>query len=154
MPVYVETQALRQTYTTPRPPRFACIITIMSTTNKPKRQYNKMTPAQIAQFKALEAVLGNGSAAVRALTPTVLNPGDRAFKLRKKAEIESTGDFINDQLQQIGVDAVNRLGKLVNSTDEKVATKNVQYAIDRLEGKPMQRSESKHLNLTIETVLE
>lgn len=125
----------------------------MKAQTKKPRQYHRITPAQMARFKALEAMTGNGSAAVAVLTPTIINKGDRAFKIRKKAEKENSSDFINDQLQQIGIDAVNRLGELVNSTDEKVATKNVHYAIDRLEGKPMQRSESKHLNVSIETVL-
>lgn len=122
-------------------------------TTKHKRQYHKITPEQIAKFKALEAIVGNGSAAVRILTPTSIAPGSRAFKIAKKSKIQNTSDYINDQLQQIGIDAVNRIGNMVHSSDERVATKNAQYVIDRLEGKPMQRSESKHLNLTIESVL-
>jgi len=118
------------------------------------RTYKRITPQTVAQYKAAEALEGNGGAAVRVLEPTRLSPRSRAFRIRTKKNEENTSDFINDQLQQIGIDAVNRLGKLVNSSDERVATKNIHYAIDRLEGKPMQRSESKHLNLTIETVLE
>jgi hypothetical protein len=123
-------------------------------TNKKPRHYHRITPATISKFKAVEAVQGNGSAAIRILEPTQINPGSRAFKIAKKSKDVNTSDFINNTLQQIGVDAVNRIGKMVHSSDEKVATKNAQYVIDRLEGKPMQRSESKHLNLTIETVLE
>jgi molecular chaperone GrpE len=37
---------------------------------------------------------------------------------------------------------------------ERIATKNAHFVIDHLRGKAVQRSESKHLNLTIETVLE
>lgn len=124
------------------------------TTKRKPRQYHKITAVQLAKFKALEALHGNGSEAVRQMTPTILNVGDRAFQLRKKAEIENADDFIDDQLKQIGIDAINRLGLLVNSTDEKVATKNVHFTIDHVRGKALQRSESKHLNLNIETVLE
>lgn len=126
----------------------------MNTPKRKPRVYRKVTPATVAQFKAAEALEGNGTAAVRVIEPTRLSPKDRAFHIAKKSESINTNDFIENQLQQIGVDAVNRLGKLVNSSDERVATKNIHYAIDHLRGKPLQRSESKHLNLTIETVLE
>lgn len=125
----------------------------MKTQNRKPRTYKKITPQTVAQFKAAEALTGNGTAAVRLLETTRIAPKDRAFRIAKKSETQNTSDFINTQLQQIGVDAINRIGKMVNSIDEKVATKNAQYVVDRLEGKPMQRSESKHLNLTIETVL-
>ena len=66
----------------------------------------------------------------------------------------ATTDFIDEQFQQIGVDAVNRVGQLVNSNNEKVATKNSHYVIDHLRGKAVQRTESKHLSLNIQTVLD
>lgn len=108
----------------------------------------------MAKYKALEAILGNGTAAVRKLNPTLLSPKDRAYKIAKKSEKQNTTDFIDDSLQLIGVDAINRVGMMVNSTDEKIATKNSHYVIDHLRGMPLRRSESKHLALTIEAVLD
>jgi len=126
----------------------------MNDTPKTKRQYRRITPQTVAQFKALEALEGNGSAAVAIQTPTVLNKGERAWRIRKKPQTDNAVDFIEDSIQQIGVDAIQRVGKMVNSSDERIATKNAHFVIDHLRGKAVQRSESKHLNLTIETVLE
>lgn len=123
--------------------------------NKPimPRQYRKVTPAEIAQHKVASAVYGNGTQAVRALYPTMLSPSTRAFRIVQKSAQQNTIDFIDDQLQQIGVDAVNRLGKLVNSVDEKVATKNAHYVVDHIRGQAVRRTESKSLQLNIEAVL-
>lgn len=119
-----------------------------------KRHYRLITPESIAVFKSVELQEGNGSAAVRVLHPYYSRPEYRAFRIRKKAKDINTTDYIEKALQQIGADAVQVLGELVHSSDEKVATKNVHYAIDHLRGKAVQRSESKHLNLTIEAVLD
>jgi hypothetical protein len=126
----------------------------MSNTPKAKRIYRKITPATVAQFKALEAIEGNGTAAVRIMEDTRLAPSARAFKIVRKSKEANSVDYIEDTMQQIGVDAINRVGKMINSADERIATKNSQFVIDHLRGKAVQRSESKHLNLTIETVLE
>lgn len=118
------------------------------------RQYKRITPTEIAQYKALEAIEGNGAAAVRSYYPTLLKPKERAWKIRTKKVDTNAVDFIEDSMQQIGIDAIQRVGKMINSSDERIATKNSQFVIDHLRGKAVQRSESKHLNLTIETVLE
>lgn len=126
----------------------------MSTRNKQHRQYKRITPQTVAQFTAEELAAGNGAVAVRNLESTRLSPRSRAFRIRTKRNEENSIDFIEDTMQQIGVDAIQRVGKMVNSSDERIATKNAHFVIDHLRGKAVQRSESKHLNLTIETVLE
>lgn len=130
----------------------------MSDTNntnaKKPRHYRLITPEAIALFKSVRLQEGNGSAATRVLHPYYQAPHMRAYRIVKKSEDQNTNDYIEDALQQIGADAVQVLGELVHSRDEKVATKNVHYAIDHLRGKAVQRSESKHLNLTIEAVLD
>jgi hypothetical protein len=131
-----------------------CMSNTENKTKRKPRQYHKITSVTLAKYKALEALHGNGAAAVREQTPEILNPKERAFRIRTKTNLENADDFINDTLQLIGIDAIQRLGMLVNSTDEKVATKNVHFTIDHVRGKALQRSESKHLNLNIETVLE
>lgn len=119
-----------------------------------KREYIKITPSQIAKYKALEALVGNGTEAIRRLNPTLLSPKDRAYRIAKKSEEQNTVDFIDDSLQLIGVDAINRIGMMVNSTDERVATKNAHYIVDHLRGQAVRRTEAKHLNLTIEAILD
>lgn len=119
--------------------------------------YKRITPKVIADFTLTELQEGNASAAVRKLESTRLAPHQRAWRIVKKREEmqnENAIDFIEDSMQQIGKDAIQRVGKMINSTDERIATKNSQFVIDHLRGKAVQRSESKHLNLTIETVLE
>ena len=125
----------------------------MKPTNTPKRKYRKVTPAEIAEHKVQSALLGNGTSAVRKMYPSMLEPSVRAFRIVKKSKEQNTVDFIDDQLQQIGIDAVNRVGMLVNSVDEKVATKNSHYVVDHIRGQAIRRSESKHLQLNIEAVL-
>lgn len=129
-------------------------MAIEKETTKTPRVYKRITPKTVAIFKATEALEGNGSAAVRRIESTRLSPKDRAYRITKKSEQVNTVDFIEDQLQQIGVDAINRLGKLVNSGDERVGLKAVQYSIDHIRGQAVRRSESKHVALTIEAVLD
>lgn len=126
----------------------------MAQRTKAIRQYHKITPDQIAGLDALTALLGNGSAAVRALTPSVRNPGDRAYKIRKKAEKESTEVFIDTQLQAIGVDAINRIGEVVASNDEKIALKASTYVVDHIRGQATKKSIALTGKLNIQNVLD
>lgn len=119
-----------------------------------KRQWNKITPEQIAAFHALEAIFGNGSAAVRKLTPSIANPGNRAFQLRKKTQGENTEQFIDNTLQVVGVDAVNRLGEIVASPDEKTALKAVMYSIDHIRGQATKKSIALTGKFNIQNVLD
>lgn len=118
------------------------------------RTYKRITPATIAKHKAQLLKLGNNSAAVRSTDPEYKSPKDRGYKIAKKADNISTLDFIDEQFQQIGVDAVNRVGQLVLSNDERIATKNAHFVIEQMRGKALQRTESKHLSLNIQTVLD
>ena len=122
---------------------------------KTKRKYTRITPAEKARFKALEALHGgNGSQAVRELTPHILNVGNRAYQIRKKEEKENTVDYIDDRLQQIGVDAIDQLADLVLSTDERIRTKNVHYVIDHLRGQATKKSITLHGKANIQSVLD
>lgn len=118
------------------------------------RTYRRITPKEIAQHKALEAELGNGSAAVRAVYPTTIQPGHRAWRIQKVSKDTNAVDFIENSMQQIGIDAINRVGKMVNSVDERVATKNAHFVIEHIRGKAVQKTEGKHLNINIEAVLD
>jgi len=126
----------------------------MSTTEKQKRQYHKITPEQIAGLEALTALLGNGSAAVRAMTPSVRDPGRRAFNIAKKSKGESAELFIDKQLQAIGIDAINRIGEIVASPDEKTALKAAQYAVDHIRGQATKKSISLVGKANIQNLLD
>jgi hypothetical protein len=144
-------------YTTPCPVelrRLSWYNYPMTTKHKKKRHYNRITPAVIAQFKATEALEGNGSAAVRKLTPEIRNTANRAYQIRIKRDDETPEQFIDDRLQQIAVGAVNRLEELVNSDDESIATRNVKYAIDHIRGQPTKKSISLKLKANIQNVLD
>lgn len=118
------------------------------------RIYKKITASTLAEFKALRAIEGNATAAVRILEPTRLAPASRAFKIAKKSKEQHTADFIDMQLQQIGIDSVNRLGKLVNSSDERVATKNIHYAIDHIRGQATKKSITLSGKIKFQSVLD
>lgn len=121
---------------------------------KEVRQYHKITPEQIAGLDALTALLGNGSSAVRALTPSVKNPGNRAWHIQKKSQKENTEKFIDDQLQIIGVDAINRIGEVVSSNDEKIALKASTYVVDHIRGQATKKSIALTGKLNIQNILD
>lgn len=125
----------------------------MNDIQQPKRRYRHITPATVAKHKALALANGNGSAAVRESDPDILAPHDRAWRIQNKSEAVSTVEFIENTLQQIGVVAINRLGELVNSNDEAIATRNTHYAIDHIRGQAVRREERKQVNLNIEAAL-
>lgn len=123
-------------------------------TTKQVRQYHKYTKAQLAAIESLAVVLGNRTAAIRQLFPSLRNPKVTAFRAKKKSVSLSTEVFIDDTLQQIGVDAVNRLGEVVQSPDEKLALKASMYAIDHIRGQATKKSIALTGKLNIQNVLD
>ena len=119
--------------------------------------YKRITPRVIADFTATELIEGNGTATIRKLEDTRLSPHSRAWRISKKRnELENDNaiNFIESSMQQIGKDAIQRVGNMVNSIDERVATKNSHFVIEQLRGKAVQKTEGKHLNINIEAVLD
>lgn len=98
--------------------------------------------------------MGNGSAAVRALTPSVRAVGNRAFRLRKLAKKEDATQFIDNQLQSVAVDGINRIGEAVASPDEKIALKASMYAVDHVRGQATKKSITLHGKANIQSVLD
>lgn len=122
--------------------------------NTTKRVYKHITPETVAIHRARKLIHGNGTAVVRATDPQYFDPSSRAFKIAKKSKGIATGQFIDEQLEQIGVDAINRLGDLVNSTDERIAQKSTHYAIDHIRGQATKKSISLTGKLNIQSVLD
>lgn len=126
----------------------------MSNKQTKKRHYKRITPATVAEHVAMMAILGNGSAVQRELNPEYKAPDKRSQAILAKTPDQTTPDYIDQSMQQIGTRAIERISELVNSNDERIATKNAQYIIDHIRGKAVQRTESKHLSLNIQSVLD
>lgn len=119
-----------------------------------RKQWRRITPQEIAEHKLLEYKHGNGSQAVREKYPTMLHPGDRAWRIQKMSEKVNALEFIENSMQQIGIDAIQRVGEMVNSSDEGIATRNSHFVLEQIRGKAVQKTENKTLNINIETVLD
>lgn len=126
----------------------------MNEQTKKPRVYKRITPLTVAKHKQAVLAAGNNTNAVRMLEPSRLAPEQRAFRIVKKSNDINAVQFIDNQLEQIGVDAINRVGKLVNSVDERIATKNSHFVIDHLRGQAVKRSISQQVVRTVESVLE
>lgn len=84
----------------------------------------------------------------------ILAPHARAHKIVKKSKSDNALQYIDDQLQQIGIEAVDRLKELTQSQDESIATRNVQYAIDHIRGKAVNKNLSISVKHNIQSVLD
>lgn len=62
--------------------------------------------------------------------------------------------YIENGLEQIGSEAIDRVGELVHSEDERIATKNAHFVIEHLRGKAVQRNISATVRLNIQSVLD
>lgn len=121
--------------------------------NRTYRQYRRITPEVISKFKALKAIHGNGTQAVRELEPSTVDASRKAFVIASKTNTLDTNNYIDTKLQQISIEAIERLRELVASPNESIATKNVHYTLDRQGGKAIQRSEVKQVTLNIDAIL-
>lgn len=118
-----------------------------------KRIYRVINKEEIASFKAARLLTNNNTEAVQLLEPTrTIGIEDRAYKIARKASISNV-EYVDRKLQQIAVQAVERVQELVGSEDEGIATRNSHFVIDHVRGKPLQRTENKNLNITIEDIL-
>ncbi|RTL04845.1 hypothetical protein EKK58_09480 [Candidatus Dependentiae bacterium] len=123
--------------------------------NKKKRKpYKRITAETIAKHKAAVLIEGNGTRAVELLEPEYSSPKDRAHKIAKKGNHQNINDYIENSLQQIGEHAIQRVSDMVQSTDERIATKNSHYVIDHIRGKAVQRTDNRNLNINIQSVLD
>lgn len=120
---------------------------------KQKRQYRRITPSVVAKFEALKAIHGNGTQAVRELEPTTADAKRKAWMIATKSNELNASEYVNSKVEQIALEAVERLRELVASPNESIATKNVHYTLDRQGGKAVQRTESKTLVLNIDAIL-
>lgn len=76
------------------------------------------------------------------------------MRIARKSNIVNASEFIDNSLQQIGAEAIERIGELVHSEDERIATKNAQYVVDHIRGKAVQRSITATTRFNIQNVLD
>ena len=119
-----------------------------------KRQYRLITPLTIAQFEAEKVITGNGTAAIRKLNSGYEAPHRRANHIVAKSKTVNASEMIDSRLQQIAGDAIERVSELVNSEDERIATKNSHYVIDHIRGKAVQRSITATTKFNIQNILD
>lgn len=119
-----------------------------------KRQYRLITPLTVAQFEAEKVITGNGTAAIRRLNANYEAPHMRSNYILNKSKTVNASEMIESRLQQIATDAVERVGELVNSEDERIATKNSHYVIDHIRGKAVQRSITATTKFNIQNILD
>lgn len=126
----------------------------MKTRNKKTRAYRKITAATVAKHKAAAALIGNGTAAVITTDPDYQAPHQRAYRIVKKSENMPTTQYLNDSMEQIASEAIQELGELIHSPDEKIKGVNVRYAIDQVRGKAVTKSISLVGKTNIQSVLD
>lgn len=143
-----------QTYTTPR--RYhKCYNNFMSIERQSiKRVYKKITPRTVANHTAQAVLSGNHTQAVREIEPEYKAPEQRAMRIVTKNKDQSVVQYIENSLEQIGTEAIDRVGELVHSEDERIATKNAHFVIEHIRGKAVQRSVSLTGKLNIQSVLD
>lgn len=72
----------------------------------------------------------------------------------KKSQSGNVQEYIENSLEQIGSEAIERVGELVHSEDERIATKNAHFVIEHIRGKAVQRNISAKVSLNIQSVLD
>ena len=127
---------------------------LMSIRQTPKRVYKKITPRTIANHQAQAILTGNGTQAVRQTDPEYTRPDARAVKIVAKSKNMNALEYIENGLEQIGSEAIDRIGEMVHSEDERIATKNAHFVVEHLRGKAVQRSISATMKLNIQSVLD
>lgn len=119
-----------------------------------KRPYRKITPRTVAEHATQVILNGNNTAAVRAMNPDYKAPHIRAHAIVKKNNSITASEYIEKGLEQIGGEAIERIGELVHSEDERIATKNAHFVVDHIRGKAVQRSITATTKLNIQSVLD
>lgn len=96
---------------------------------------------------------GNGTRAVEAVTDEYKRPDMRHIAILEKTELMSTTEYIDNSLQQMASNAMDRINKTIMGRDETLALNASKYVTDHLRGKAVTRSENKTLSINIESVL-
>lgn len=123
-----------------------------------KRIYKKITPRLVADHATQQIISGNATAALRDLEPEIVRTDGatraRAVRIVAKSNTVLAGEYIDNALEQIGPEAIDKVRELVQSDDQRIATKNSHFVIEHLRGKAVQRSIALTGKLNIQNVLD
>jgi hypothetical protein len=134
-----------------------CIVTIQPQAyyRGMKRPYRLITKDEIAKHQEAVIRTGNNTAAVLSRNGDLYrSPHVRGHAIAKKVKNGQVLEYLDERIQQGSVRAIERVVEMVESRDERVATKNAHYLVDHVRGKALQRSETRNVNLNIQSVIE
>lgn len=114
------------------------------------RKYHKITQKDIAEFTINRIVSGNSTSAVLKTTDEYKAPHDRGYRLLKKSE--DSIKYVDDKMIELSVSAINRVGEMIESKDESIATRNSHYILDHVKGKATQKNININTNMTIDDI--
>jgi len=122
------------------------------------RRYRHVTPKALAQYT--RAVVEDGQTGVRAALAiagdqieTYDQASNLATNMKKKLATSDVTGMVQDSLVKMLPKALHRLGSLVDSENEQIATKNVHYLIDRVAGQATKKVESINVNLSAQMLV-
>lgn len=108
----------------------------------------------MANHTAQAVLSGNHTQAVRDTEPEYKAPQQRALRIVTKNNTVRASEYIENSLEQIGSEAIDRVQSLVHSEDERIATKNAHFVIEHIRGKAVQRNITANVRLNIQSVLD
>lgn len=117
-------------------------------TNKPKAK-KKLTPAQ-KKFAVTYAKTDNATESARQSFPTIKDNNYLAVKAHRLLRNDNVDNEIARQKQMIeklATQAVHRVGELIQSDNEAIATTNSWNTIRQVQGNPTNKTESTNLNI-------
>jgi len=133
------------------------------TTNKPtqaseyKPERVRASKEKVAKFVSSYAVNGNATEAyIKAAggdvkISTAHTNGSRWLK---KPEVQAALNYVQQRLAQGASEAVDKIIDHVHSDNESISLKASTYLVDQGIGKSIQRSETKTVNINIDSVLD
>lgn len=148
----------------------AIIMVNMSNKNTPKTpknkangsrvnpsKYNKLSSEKIAKFAIDYQRYGKGSKAVNVAFDNAYSPevaSVKANRMLKNANVKHAIDYVQKQIDNGAVIAVDKVIELAESDNEQVALNSSKYLINQAIGTPVTRSENKNVNINIDSVLQ
>lgn len=78
----------------------------------------------------------------------------KAIKIATEKQATTAVELVRAKMEQVALQAIERLPELVSSDNEQVATVNTHFAINHTIGKPVQRTENKTLQVNIDILAD
>lgn len=121
-----------------------------------RNRKSELTPAKKA-FAIEYAKTDNGTQSViKAFSGNKYSPEVatvKANRLLRNDNVLNEIEYQKNKLEKLATKAVNRLDSLINSDNEKVATKNIWNTIHQVQGKPLTKQVNLNADVSIELLL-